>query len=88
MQDFAINRAESNKVSWEHIIVSYSHIQGLATLYSSFKYVFFKPLALRTLNKGKYTLIGYVRGQTLSKQRSGSLTEPSPWTTGFLVTES
>lgn len=36
MQDFAIIRAESNKVSWEHIIVSYSHIQGLATLYIQF----------------------------------------------------
>jgi hypothetical protein len=64
MQGIAINRAMT--MSWERSVGLHLHIRGLALLYSSFKgfNFFFKLLALRTLNKCKYSIIGYVRRET------------------------
>lgn len=61
IQGETINRAMTNKPSWECFIGFYLHVQGLAVFYSSFNVFIFKLLALRTLNKSKYSIIEYVK---------------------------
>jgi len=56
----------TNELSWECSIGLYLHVQGLVVFYSSLNVLIFlkKLLALRTLNKSKYSIIEYVKEET------------------------